>query len=32
VDDFSPVKGINQFNPRRSQKDTLLRVATAVKN
>jgi hypothetical protein len=32
VDDFSPVKPINQFNPRRTQKDTLLRVATAVKN
>jgi hypothetical protein len=32
VDDFSPVKSINQFNPRRSHKDTLLRVATVVKN
>jgi hypothetical protein len=32
VDDFSPVKAINQFDPRRSHKDTLLRVATVVKN
>jgi hypothetical protein len=32
VDDFSPIKPMNQFSPRRSHKDTLLRVATAVRN
>jgi len=32
VDDFSPIKPMNQFSPRRSDKDTLLRVATAVRN
>jgi hypothetical protein len=32
VEDFSPIKPMNQFSPRRSDKDTLLRIATTVKN
>ena len=31
VEDFSVTKPINQFDPRRSHKDTLLRVAAAIK-
>jgi hypothetical protein len=32
VDDYSPVKPINKFDPRRAHKDTLLRVATLVRD
>lgn len=32
VDDFSPVKPMNKFSPRRSHRDTLLRVATVIKD
>lgn len=32
VEDYSATKAINKFNPRRTHKDTLLRVATIIKD